>query len=433
MFRTIATRILGMAAVAFALAGAAPAAHARALSVEVWTDRGDDAVYQPGDAMQVKVRTNDDAYLLVYEIDSNGKVTELYPWRRAGGMVEAHHTYRLPPEDSNYELAVEQATGEGYIVAIASQAPFRDLPWYLRPADPQGESNGYVNDHDSEEGFDQNGDVIGDPMVAMERIRRRVLTEPNDTEAFASSYTTYYVGHEVRYPRYICADCHSAQHWAWWDGFDPYYTTCPVVDFRVNWGWAWGPVCWNGYVPYYYFVVRADCPPRFRHFYDDHARWSSWDGRRRWDALFGGPLTRYKSAPPPGWQGPSTRLAGGYTPPGYIPGSPGLRSGSTRGYIGRDGRPIPGSSDPNRGAQWRSPVGSGQSARPMPAVRMPGGQSPRYEGGVRYRPAYRPAPQGGSYRQAPRGANRPENRGGGGRSSRGGEGHASGGHEHGGR
>jgi hypothetical protein len=85
-------------------------AHGRAMGVEVWTDRGDDAVYKPGEAMQVKVRASDDAFLLVYEIDSEGKVTVLYPWRRGTGRVEGHRTYRLPPEDSRYELSVEQAT-----------------------------------------------------------------------------------------------------------------------------------------------------------------------------------------------------------------------------------------------------------------------------------------------------------------------------------
>ena len=48
------------AAVALAVMLAAGAATARPLSVEIWTDRGDDAVYQPGNNMQVKARSNDD-------------------------------------------------------------------------------------------------------------------------------------------------------------------------------------------------------------------------------------------------------------------------------------------------------------------------------------------------------------------------------------
>ena len=42
----------------------------------------------------------------------------------------------------------------------------------------------------------------------MERIRREVLTSPDDPDAFATSYTDYYTHTEVAYPRYLCNDCH---------------------------------------------------------------------------------------------------------------------------------------------------------------------------------------------------------------------------------
>ena len=102
---------------------------------------------------------------------------------------------------------------------------------------------------------------MGDPYVAMERIRRIVLGRADDEDLFTSSYTAYYVGHEVRYPRYICNDCHRPGRYNWWTGFDPYYTTCSVFDFRVNWSWGWGPRYWNGSVPYFVYVYRDDCPP----------------------------------------------------------------------------------------------------------------------------------------------------------------------------
>ena len=88
-------------------------AHARAMGVEVWTDRGEDAVYEPGDAMQIKVRTSDDAYLLVYEIDSEGNVRVLYPSRRGAGLVEGKRTLRIPSENSREELAVGDKTEIG--------------------------------------------------------------------------------------------------------------------------------------------------------------------------------------------------------------------------------------------------------------------------------------------------------------------------------
>ena len=376
-------RALAAMALAIALPGAA---HARTLGLEVWTDRGDDAVYQPGEAMQVKARVSDDAYMLVYEIDSNGQVSVLYPWRRGSNLVEGHRTYRLPPEGSGYELAVEKATGQGYIVAIASRRPFRDLPWYLRPFDPQGESMGYEDRHDDEDGFDDSGHVTGDPMVAMERIRRRVLNNPSDTEDFATSYASYYVGHEVRYPRYLCADCHRPGRWDWWDGFDPYYSRCSVFDFRVNWNWCWGPCQWTGQMPYYYYVVRSDCPPRYNHAYQDHSRWSSWTGYQQFNQLWGGNLTRHKTPPP-----------AGYTPPPSLPnGKPAWNPGGTTvppGYL-----PTSGNNN-RRGGGFREPITVGRNRPSDP------GQSVRPVGSGRGAPAGEPRQRPAEPRSSP--GNRP--------------------------
>jgi len=370
---------------------AATAVAARPLSVEVWTDRGDDAVYTPGEAMQVKARTNDDAYLLVYEIDSEGRVTVLFPWRRGSGMVEGRNTLRLPPENSRYELTVERETGQGYIVALASRRPFRELPWYLRPFDPQGDEIGYEGRHDEIDGFDEDGRVVGDPTVAIERIRRVVLGDPSDLDDFATSYATYYVGHQVRYPRYLCYDCHRPRHWSWWDGFDPYYATCSVIDFRVNWNWCWGPCMWSSHVPYYYYVVRHDCPPRYRGWYDRHERWSSWDGRRRWDDLWGGPLVRNKTAPPPGYV-PPPRKGEDFprgTPPGYI---------KTAGASGRGGLPI-GRNRPDLGEGDKGSAGQGSGG---PVWRTPGGSGGaggKDRAGTKDTPRFQPPRQTGPERE----------------------------------
>ncbi|MBI5169853.1 MAG: DUF4384 domain-containing protein [Candidatus Eisenbacteria bacterium] len=372
---------LVLAATLAALVAGVPAAHARgrALGVDVWTDRGDDAVYSPGEAMQVKVRATDDAYLLVYEIDAEGHISVLYPWRRTGAVVEGHRTYRLPPSDSPYELVVDQTVGQGFLVAIASREPFRDLPWYLRPFDPQGEVMGYEDQRLEEEGFDEEGAVVGDPMVAMERIRRRVLQHAGDTDLFATSYATYYVGHEVRYPRYLCSDCHRRGQWAWWDGFDPYYTRCSVFDFRVNWGWNWGPSCWSGHVPYYYYVVRSDCPPQWQHWYDDRSRWSSWDNHRERENLWGGPPTRYKKerndvGPV---QKPWSPVGGG-TPPGYLPPGSVKSPGERRPLpVGRMDRPSDGSGSGSVDRGRKGDLPNGSVGREPRKPTQPGDWTPR--------------------------------------------------------
>ena len=230
--------LLGACAVVPAIASA------RGFGVELWTDRGNEAVYQPGDALQLRVRATDDAYLLVYEIDAEGYVHVLFPYEGSEQRVDARRTYHVPADDANLERVVEKSTGEAYVVALASHQPFDHLPWYLRPYNAQADEVGYVNrpnEDTDEEGVTEDGRIVGDPQVAIERIRRDVLRDPADTDDFATAYTTYYVHEQVRYPRYICYDCHRPNHWAWWDGFDPYYSHCSVVDFRVNWSWGWGP------------------------------------------------------------------------------------------------------------------------------------------------------------------------------------------------
>src|SRR5262245_19860225 len=224
------------------------------VDVEVWTDKGQDAVYQPGDPLVVKVRTSDDAYLMVYEIDSEGSVRLISPEWGKRGLVEGGQTLQVPKPESDMELVVSEPVGQGFIVAIAARDPFRSMPWYLRPYNAQADEMGYRgapedDDDQEDQGVTSDGKIVGDPFVAMERIRRRVLADPEDEESFGTAYTSYYVHHEVKYPRYVCYDCHRPNAYAWWDGFDPYYTSCSVFSFRLNWAWPSGPAYCYRYVP----------------------------------------------------------------------------------------------------------------------------------------------------------------------------------------
>ena len=360
--------LLAAALLGGVVASAPGVAFARGLDIELSTDRGDDAVYQPGQALEVRARASDDAYLLVYEIDSEGAVHALFPGHGNRGYIEGRRTYVIPPTGSDVELVVEGPVGQGYIVGIASGRPFRDLPWYLRPVDPQADEVGYRGERGEEEGVTQQGRIVGDPFVAMERIRRRVLEDPNEADGFGTAYVSYYVHDQVRYPRYLCYDCHRPNQWAWWDGFDPYYTSCSAFDFRVNWGWTWGPNYWCGYVPYYYYVYRPDCPPRYRVLPASRTWYSSWDGYRRWRTLWGSRLTRIKSDPPSGYVPPTKYRDGGVwgdgspAPPGFI------RRNATREVRG--------------GLTW-VPRGSD---RTRDAVRPNGSGSPRPVGDPIFRP-----------------------------------------------
>ena len=372
------------------------------LSVNVWADRGADAVYEPGDRVQIRARSTDDANLLVYEIDSEGTIHVLFPYRGRSGYVDGRQTFMIPAADASDELVVSGPVGQGYVVAIASRTPFRDLPWYLRPYDPQAENVGYVGapekSNEAQEGVTAEGRIVGDPFVAIERIRRQVVSNPDDADGVATAYFSYYVHDRVRYPRYVCNDCHRPGRYAWWDGFDPYYATCSVVDFRVNFGWFWGSPYWSGYVPYYVYVVRPYCPPYYQPWAGNY--YSSWDGQQCWNTMWGSHLTRYKpAAPPPAYVSPSKYKwdrnwqSERPAPPGF------LTAAGTRGRI--QAQRMPQSADQQAGVVARTDWRPGGGLR-RPVARAPMGEAPR-EVGATGRSVERPlrgverAPVGGAY------------------------------------
>src|SRR5262249_31605783 len=129
--------------------------------------------------------------------------------------------------------------------------------------------------------------------------------------------------------------------WAWWDGFDPYYSTCSVFAVRVNFNWWWGYPCWTGFVPYYYYAVVPSCPPYYRPYVGTY--YSSWDGWTRWRSMWGDHIVRYKPAPAPtGYVPPITAGDGRYVRRPSAQAPPGFRDpnrGTTRGF-GSDPRVV---------------------------------------------------------------------------------------------
>ena len=399
--------------------GAAAASH---LAVDVWTDRGGGSVYEAGDALDVSARVSDAGYVMVYEIDSEGAVRMLFPVAGESGYVPGAGTLAVPPAESKLELVVQGQTGEGYLVALISREPFKELPWYLRPYDVNAQGADFTapTPAPDEEGVTADGHIVGDPFVAMERIRRRIIDHPDDVTAFATSYTSYYVHEAVRYPRYLCNDCHRPEQYAWWSGYDPYYATCSVFAVQVNWGWYWGPSYWCGTVPYYVYNYRPNCAPGYA---PSHPiSYSSWNGWNTWKGLGGGALVREKpAAAPQGYVPPPTRgggvqrggdggdggtpggnggTRGGFTPPGYVSlnqprggraaqRSGGLQPVSTRG----NGDGVMGTRDAQRGGFDGGTVDRAPQRRPGTSV----GDIARGRG----------ADGSGRLRQAGRGANQP--------------------------
>jgi uncharacterized protein DUF4384 len=240
-----------------AQAGASPVA------VDVWVNREEGGVYRPGESMRIFFRTRADAYVLVYNIDTEGYIHLVFPYGPSDPMrVEGGKTYRIPARHDPYDLVADGPPGMEFVVAVASKSPFRDLPWYLRGGDP---------DEAASDDELESGQVVGDPYVGMERLNQRIIA-PEHADESDITETWFYIEKRVDYPRYVCADCHYAAY-----PFDPYLSHCSVVDVRIDATWVRYARPRVGVVrPRYYYYVRQGAPDRYREWKD--RRWSSLDG-----------------------------------------------------------------------------------------------------------------------------------------------------------
>jgi hypothetical protein len=212
--------------------------------------------------MRVFFRSNADAYVLVYNIDTEGYIHLVYPFGPSDPVrVEGGRAYRVPARHDPYDLVADGPAGMEYVVAVASREPFQDLPWYLSGRD--ADRADYDDELDS-------GQIVGDPYVGIERLNSRIIAPGAEDESDATE-TYFYIDHRVDYPRYICADCHYSAF-----GFDPYQSVCSVVDVRIDATWVhYAPVRIGVMRPRYYYHVRSSAPDRYRVWKD---RWSSLDG-----------------------------------------------------------------------------------------------------------------------------------------------------------
>jgi len=235
------------------------------LAVDVWTDRGERAVYYPGEKIKVYFKVNEDAYVVLYDVDTEGRVRLIYPLDPySDGWVRGGTTYRLPPHDSHWNLNVSGPSGIDYIVAVASTEPFL---W-----------NEYEEDFASTV-FET---IDTDPQIGIERINQLIAPLRDGSPYFVSDRTMFYVERRVPYPRYVCYDCHSSWYW------DPYYDICPAFEIVIYSAYYdyYRPPPYNpwGRRPYYWYKRKTTTPyPKVRYKYKSGGD-SYWDGRTKYVA-----------------------------------------------------------------------------------------------------------------------------------------------------
>ncbi len=96
----------------------------------IWTDRSQ---YDPGDRLNVYFRTSKDAYVYIFDIDTVGNVSLIFPniysgsnYKRAGGQ-----THSLP-DNARYNLTIGGPAGVEQLVMIATPSQIRDVDWLRR-------------------------------------------------------------------------------------------------------------------------------------------------------------------------------------------------------------------------------------------------------------------------------------------------------------
>ena len=180
--------------------------------VEVWTNRGDDP-YGSGQAARVYFRTEQDAYVTILRVDTDGRVRVLYPrepWD--DNFVRGGREYDVLQRSAPDAFYVDDYPGVGYIFAVAAADPF------------------VYDAIKSEDHWDYrliaDGRVRGDPYTALTDLAQRIV--PDGYADWDYDIVPYYVQQHYDYPRFLCYDCHTYVSYPYWS---PYDYSC--VRFRI--------------------------------------------------------------------------------------------------------------------------------------------------------------------------------------------------------
>jgi hypothetical protein len=102
----------------------------RYLDVEIWSDHTDGEYYE-GDRVSLFYRVNRDAFVVIYSVDSRGRVNILFPVHpKQDNFVAGGVTHRLPDGDDDYDLVISGPEGVENIQIIASRERFTIPDWY---------------------------------------------------------------------------------------------------------------------------------------------------------------------------------------------------------------------------------------------------------------------------------------------------------------
>ncbi len=232
--------LVPLVAEAFEEVGERPSRH---LQVEVWLNKHNGSVYNPGQYVRVYFQASEDCYLAIYNVDAYGFVHVLYPKYNDETWVQGGFIYEIPDPSDDYDLVVDGAKGIEYVVAVASYFPLN-----MRVLYEIAEGSDY-------DVYWPAGHITGDPHLAIHEINQQLAwgDDEYEPEGYASDVSWFYVRQWVPYPRYIVYQWYPDYYYdPWWD---PYVHVHIFADFYWDhywcrpWWWCHG--CHPVYVYWY--------------------------------------------------------------------------------------------------------------------------------------------------------------------------------------
>jgi hypothetical protein len=153
-------------------------------------------VLNPGDEIGFRLVSEEDAYVIVFNIDTEGFVNLLYPAKGERPVrVRKGDTY-LIPDDNSELLLVEGNTGVEFVFALVvperDDIDRRELD-YLGGADNLPREERYR--------------VDGDPFIAANIIVGELVRGVSHREGIYLDYQYFFVNQRVTYPCYMCGEC----------------------------------------------------------------------------------------------------------------------------------------------------------------------------------------------------------------------------------
>jgi len=98
------------------------------LTVRTWVDKDPNKTgnpaYQPGENIRISVQVNQDAYVYLFSVKSNGDIGPILPNAfDRDNLIRANEVRTFPPASARYNFTVDLPEGQDRVLAVASKRP----------------------------------------------------------------------------------------------------------------------------------------------------------------------------------------------------------------------------------------------------------------------------------------------------------------------